>query len=106
VLDTGGVRCWGFGLSGRLGYGNTDSIGDDEDPATAGDLDLTDPVDLVTLGVVGLPVGAAFTPGAPANPALVTFTWTPTSADVAYHAVTFTALDGFGLAATPYAVKI
>lgn len=40
VLDTGAVRCWGAGGSGRLGYGNFDTIGDDEDPSTAGDVDL------------------------------------------------------------------
>lgn len=34
------MHCWGFGGSGRLGYGNTDSIGDDETPDTAGPVDL------------------------------------------------------------------
>ena len=33
ILDDGTVRCWGFGGDGRLGYGNTSSIGDDETPA-------------------------------------------------------------------------
>lgn len=28
VLSTGKVRCWGGGLTGRLGYGNTNSIAD------------------------------------------------------------------------------
>lgn len=32
----GTVRCWGAGASGRLGYGNTNSIGDDELPVAAG----------------------------------------------------------------------
>ncbi|MEZ4220058.1 MAG: EGF domain-containing protein [Polyangiaceae bacterium] len=40
VLASGGVRCWGFGLYGRLGYGNESSIGDDEVPATAGSVPL------------------------------------------------------------------
>jgi len=40
VLDNGGVRCWGFGGSGRLGYGNTDSVGDDETPGSVGPVDL------------------------------------------------------------------
>ncbi len=40
LLETGGVRCWGWGVDGRLGYGNTESIGDDESPASAGDVDL------------------------------------------------------------------
>jgi len=38
VLERGAVRCWGVGDDGRLGYGNTDMIGDDEDPASAGDV--------------------------------------------------------------------
>lgn len=40
VLDNAAesVRCWGLGASGRLGYGNTAAIGDDEDPADAGDV--------------------------------------------------------------------
>jgi cysteine-rich repeat protein len=38
LLETGAVRCWGFGLLGRLGYGNEDNIGDDGTPASAGDV--------------------------------------------------------------------
>ena len=34
LLDNGTVRCWGFGGDGRLGYGNTLTIGDDETPAS------------------------------------------------------------------------
>jgi alpha-tubulin suppressor-like RCC1 family protein len=40
LLDTGKVRCWGSGDSGKLGYGNTNNIGDDETPATAGDVEV------------------------------------------------------------------
>ncbi|KIG17044.1 Microbial collagenase, secreted [Enhygromyxa salina] len=40
ILDTGKLRCWGIGASGALGYGNTQNIGDDEDPASAGDVDI------------------------------------------------------------------
>ncbi|MES1204332.1 MAG: hypothetical protein ABUS79_00205 [Pseudomonadota bacterium] len=40
LLDTGRVRCWGAGTMGRLGYGNINSIGDNETPASAGDIDL------------------------------------------------------------------
>src|SRR6187402_3150350 len=39
LLSTGAVRCWGEGFGG-LGYGNKNSIGDDETPASAGDIDL------------------------------------------------------------------
>ncbi|HVL94538.1 MAG TPA: hypothetical protein VM266_01620 [Solirubrobacteraceae bacterium] len=40
ILDTGDVHCWGSGGSGQLGYGNTETIGDDETPASAGPVDL------------------------------------------------------------------
>ena len=40
LLDDAGVRCWGFGSGGRLGYGNTNDVGDDEMPAAAGPVDL------------------------------------------------------------------
>ncbi len=40
LLDVGAVRCWGRGTHGQLGYGNTDDIGDDEHPVTAGEVDL------------------------------------------------------------------
>ncbi len=40
VLPAGSVRCWGFGAGGALGYASTETIGDDEPPATAGPVDL------------------------------------------------------------------
>ena len=40
LLEGGTVRCWGSGSGGRLGYGNTETIGDDESPRDAGDIDL------------------------------------------------------------------
>lgn len=40
VLDDGTARCWGFGSRGRLGYGNTNDIGDDETPGSAGPVPL------------------------------------------------------------------
>ena len=49
-LDSGGVRCWGWGIYGQLGYGNTEDIGDDETPSS---------VDVVMLGgsAVNIAVG-------------------------------------------------
>lgn len=40
LLKTGGVRCWGPSGDGRLGYGNSEFIGDNETPADAGDVPL------------------------------------------------------------------
>ena len=40
VLDDRSVRCWGFGADGQLGYGNTQPIGDDETPGSAGRVNL------------------------------------------------------------------
>ncbi len=50
LLDTGVVRCWGTGSDGALGYGNSASIGDDENPAAANDVP-------VGAGVVRLTAG-------------------------------------------------
>ena len=106
LLDTRAVRCWGVSANGRLGYGNLSSIGDNETPASAGDVDIVDPGDVVTLSVVGLPAAAVFATGTPANPVSATFSWVPTGADVGSHPVTFTAQDSTGLSATPHAVNI
>ena len=44
IVGRGAVRCWGSNDAGRLGYGNTEDIGDDETPADAGDVDVGDTV--------------------------------------------------------------
>ena len=36
----GKVRCWGYNNFGQLGYGNENDIGDNEDPADAGDVNV------------------------------------------------------------------
>jgi alpha-tubulin suppressor-like RCC1 family protein len=55
VIDSsnngGNVRCWGLGNDGRLGYGNTNNIGDDEPAGFAGDVNLNgDPIKQVVAG--------------------------------------------------------
>ncbi len=40
LLTDGTVRCWGDGAGGRLGYGNTDDIGDNEAPASVSPVNL------------------------------------------------------------------
>lgn len=50
LLVTGAVRCWGAGWRGQLGYGDTSDIGDDELPASAGDVDVGGTVVHITAG--------------------------------------------------------
>ena len=38
LMSTGSVRCWGEATYGRLGYGNTNDVGDNETPASVGDV--------------------------------------------------------------------
>jgi alpha-tubulin suppressor-like RCC1 family protein len=40
ILDNGGVLCWGYGGDGRLGYGNTNNVGDTQTPGSVGPVDL------------------------------------------------------------------
>jgi alpha-tubulin suppressor-like RCC1 family protein len=50
LLDNKKVRCWGFGAYGALGYGNQNQIGDDETPASAGDVNVGSSVTKITVG--------------------------------------------------------
>ena len=50
LLQGGEVMCWGEGADGRLGYGNTERIGDNELPADAGYVDVGGPVRAITAG--------------------------------------------------------
>jgi hypothetical protein len=60
-----------------------------------------DPGDIVTLNVVGLPVGATMTPPLPTtgNPVSSDFSWTPTAGQVGTHIMTFSAVDQLGQSA-------
>jgi alpha-tubulin suppressor-like RCC1 family protein len=49
VLENGDVLCWGSG-GGSLGYGNTETVGDDEVPADVGPVDLGGPAVQVSAG--------------------------------------------------------
>lgn len=40
ILDDHTLRCWGFGDDGRLGYGNTSDVGDNEAPGAAGPVNI------------------------------------------------------------------
>lgn len=49
-LENGKLRCWGQSAWGQLGYGNPNSIGDNETPASAGDVPLGVAVTSVATG--------------------------------------------------------
>lgn len=51
-LDNGGVRCWGMGTFGQLGYANTVDVGDDEAPSAVGDVDLGAPAITIAAGLL------------------------------------------------------
>jgi hypothetical protein len=40
LLSTKRNRCWGYGFEGALGYRNTNDIGDNESPASAGNVSV------------------------------------------------------------------
>ena len=40
ILDNGSVVCWGYGGNGRLGYGNTNNVGDTQTPGSVGPVNL------------------------------------------------------------------
>jgi cysteine-rich repeat protein len=50
ILASGALRCWGGNFWGSLGYGTYETIGDDETPASAGDIQLDGPVVDVAVG--------------------------------------------------------
>src|SRR5262245_37529228 len=50
AIAAGHVRCWGAGANGRLGYGSTANVGDDELPFTAGSVPITNALASVATG--------------------------------------------------------
>ncbi|MCB9748785.1 MAG: hypothetical protein H6713_02135 [Myxococcales bacterium] len=50
LLTSGAVRCWGNGDYGQLGYGNTKEIGDNEQPASVGAVQLGGAASQITAG--------------------------------------------------------
>ena len=50
LLRDGGVRCWGRGLFGWLGYGDSENIGDDELPSSVGPVSLGGRVKEIAVG--------------------------------------------------------
>jgi hypothetical protein len=62
--------------------------------------------DVVTIGHVGLPLGAEFVIASQVNPESATFTWVPNMDDLGEHLVTFTANDNKGSAALPHGLRI
>ena len=56
LLGTGGLRCWGRGNTGQLGYGSNQNVGDNEHPVTLPEIDAVPPV--VPPGTTVLEIGA------------------------------------------------
>jgi alpha-tubulin suppressor-like RCC1 family protein len=50
LLSNGSVRCWGVADGGELGYANLEDIGDDETPASAGDVEVGGAVSQLDIG--------------------------------------------------------
>ncbi|NVB38518.1 hypothetical protein G6O69_11815 [Pseudenhygromyxa sp. WMMC2535] len=50
LLEGGRVRCWGRNDAGQLGYGHTETIGDDESAAVLADVALPEPVVALSMG--------------------------------------------------------
>ncbi len=50
LFHDGRLRCWGSNANGKLGYGNLEAVGDDETPASVGDVPIGAPVVDVACG--------------------------------------------------------
>jgi alpha-tubulin suppressor-like RCC1 family protein len=51
ITETNNVRCWGLNSNGQLGYGHTNTIGDNEFPNVSGNVSLGDPIVQITAGL-------------------------------------------------------
>ncbi|MCA9686165.1 MAG: hypothetical protein KC457_28600 [Myxococcales bacterium] len=52
LIEGGRLRCWGEGTFGQLGRGDVQSIGDDETPASVGDVLLPEPLVDIDAGAI------------------------------------------------------
>ena len=50
LTAAGGIKCWGRGLEGQLGYGKTQNVGDDELPDAVGLVDVGGPAVSIAAG--------------------------------------------------------
>ncbi len=50
LLNDGRINCWGLGSSGQLGYGNAQTVGDNELPSSRGTVSLGGTVKKIALG--------------------------------------------------------
>lgn len=50
LVDSGAVRCWGYGLNGRLGHGDEHNLGDDELPGDGPVVPVGEPASTVAVG--------------------------------------------------------
>ena len=112
LLDDKSVRCWGSGTNGRLGYGNTSTVGDDETPATISPVSLdfdrfasARPIAGVSGSVSGSNVNASFEMGegtVPASSSPYQTVWFAWKAPSAGFAAVNTCAAGFDTAMVVY----
>lgn len=61
LFEDGGIKCWGEGEHGRLGYGNAETIGDNETPGNAQPVSVLSPDESESWVIDSVNVGSAHT---------------------------------------------